>query len=101
MRSLASLCLVAAVLVSACGPTREAAKPAADTTAAVTPPPTPQAIVTVLYLWPKDTAKFEKYYPTHLKIVGDHQQEIGFTKAELTKFISSLQGSKPEFYRQA
>ena len=57
--------------------------------------------MTVLYLWPKDTAKFEKYYPTHLKIVGDHQQEIGFTKAELTKFVSSLQGTKPEFYRQA
>ena len=57
--------------------------------------------MTVLYLWPKDTAKFEKYYPTHLKIVGDHQQEIGFTKAELTRFVSSLQGTKPEFYRQA
>ena len=57
--------------------------------------------MTVLYLWPKDTAKFEKYYPTHLKIVGDHQQEIGFTKAELTKFVSSLQGTKAEFYRQA
>jgi uncharacterized protein (TIGR02118 family) len=94
--------LAAAVFVSACGPTKEAAK-AADTTAAVAPapPPPPQAIVTVLYLWPKDTAKFEKYYPTHLKIVGDHQQEIGFTRAELTKFTSSLQGTKPEFYRQA
>ena len=72
MRSLASTCiLAAAVLVSACGPTKEAAK-AADTTAAAapTPPPAPQAIVTVLYKWPKDTAKFEKYYPTHLKIVG-------------------------------
>jgi uncharacterized protein (TIGR02118 family) len=103
MRSLASTCiLAAAVIVSACGPTKEAAK-AADTTAAAapTPPPPPQAIVTVLYLWPKDTAKFEKYYPTHLKIVGDHQQEIGFTKAELTKFSESLQGTKPEFYRQA
>jgi uncharacterized protein (TIGR02118 family) len=103
MRSLASTCILAtAVLVSACGPTKEAAK-AADTTAAAAPapPPPPQAIVTVLYLWPKDTAKFEKYYPTHLKIVGDHQQEIGFTRAELTKFSSSLQGTKPEFYRQA
>ena len=103
MRSLASTSLLAAaVIVSACGPTKEAAK-AADTTAAVAPapPPPPQAIVTVLYLWPKDTAKFEKYYPTHLKIVGDHQQEIGFTKAELTKFSESLQGTKPEFYRQA
>lgn len=102
MRSLTCTWLIAAaVLVMACGPTKEkdAAK-AADTTA-VTPPPPPRAIVTVLYLWPKDTAKFEKYYPTHLKIVGDHQQEIGFTKAELTKFVSSLQGTKAEYYRQA
>jgi len=103
MRSLTRTSLMAAaVLASACGPTKEAAK-TADTTAAVapTPPPPPRAIVTVLYLWPKDTAKFEKYYPTHLKIVGDHQQEIGFTKAELTKFSSSLQGTKAEYYRQA
>ena len=103
MRSLAITCILAAgVLMSACGPTKEAAK-ATDTTAAAAPapPPAPQAIVTVLYKWPKDTAKFEKHYPTHLKIVGDHQQEIGFTKAELTKFVSSLQGTKPEYYRQA
>jgi uncharacterized protein (TIGR02118 family) len=103
MRRLASSAILAAALfASACGPTKEAAK-AADTTAAVAPapPPPPQAIVTVLYLWPKDTAKFEKYYPTHLKIVGDHQQEIGFTRAELTRFSESLQGTKPEFYRQA
>ena len=55
--------------------------------AAPTPPPPagPQAIVTVLYKWPKSPAAFEKYYPTHLKIVGDVQSEIGFTKAELTK----------------
>ena len=103
MRRLAGTSILAAtVLAAACGPRKEAAK-AADTTAAVAPapPPPPRAIVTVLYKWPKDTAKFEKYYPTHLKIVGDHQQEIGFTKAELTKFVSSLQGTKPEFYRQA
>jgi uncharacterized protein (TIGR02118 family) len=55
----------------------------------------------VLYKWPRDTTAFEKYYPTHLKIVGDGQQEIGFTKAELTKFTSSLDGKRPEFYRQA
>jgi uncharacterized protein (TIGR02118 family) len=92
-----------ATALSACGAPKEAAKPAADTaTTAVLPPPAPpRAIATVLYKWPKDTAKFEKYYPTHLKIVTDHQQEIGFTKAELTKFVSSLQGTKPEFYRQA
>jgi uncharacterized protein (TIGR02118 family) len=102
MRSLPGTWLILAVgLVTACGPTKEAAK-APDTTATVTtPPPPPRAIVTVLYLWPKDPARFEKYYPAHLKIVGDHQQEIGFTKAELTKYSSSLQGTRAEFYRQA
>jgi uncharacterized protein (TIGR02118 family) len=93
----------ALLLASACGP-KETPKPAEAPAAAVpTPPPAPehQAIVTVLYKWPKDPAAFEKYYPTHLKIVGDAQAEIGFTKAELTKFTSSLDGKKPEFYRQA
>ena len=95
------LCAGAMLFVAGCGKTKDAAPPAADTTAAVKPAAPPRAIVTVLYMWPKDTAKFEKYYPTHLKIVGDRQQEIGFTKAELTRFVSSLQGTKPEFYRQA
>jgi uncharacterized protein (TIGR02118 family) len=73
-----------------------------------TSPPTetstgePMAIVTVIYKQPKDTAAFEKYYAeTHLPLVGSNQQEIGFTKAELTKFTTSLDGKKPEFYRQA
>ncbi len=94
---------LALLLLAAAACTRKEA-PKADTTAVVAPAPAPagpQAIVTVLYKWPKDTAAFEKYYPTHLKIVGDHKQEIGFTRAELTKFTSSLDGKKPEFYRQA
>ena len=57
--------------------------------------------MTVLYKWPKSPAAFEKYYPTHLKIVGDLRSEIGFTKAELTKFTSALDGRKAPFYRQA
>ena len=97
--------LAAVLMLAACTPAGEKAPPAADTTAAPAAAPaaaaTKQTIVTVLYKWPADTAKFEKYYPTHLKIVGDGQQEIGFTKAELTKFTSSLDGKKPEFYRQA
>lgn len=90
-----------ALAVVACTP-KEKPK-AADTTAAMAPaaPAGPRAIVTVLYNWPKDTAAFEKYYPGHLKLVGDHQQEVGFTSAELTKFTSSLDGKRPEFYRQA
>ena len=62
----------------------------------------PMAIVTVIYKQPKDTAAFEKYYAeTHVPLVGANQQEIGFTKAELTKFDSNLDGSKPALYRQA
>jgi uncharacterized protein (TIGR02118 family) len=100
MRTLAALSLTSIVL-AACGAPKDA-KPAADTTAAAPAPAgPPRAIVTAIYLWPKDTAAFEKYYPTHLKIVGDHKAEIGFTGAELTKFTSDLQGGKPEYYRQA
>lgn len=62
----------------------------------------PMAIVTVIYKQPKDTAAFEKYYAeTHVPLVGANQQEIGFTRAELTKFESNLDGSSPAFYRQA
>jgi uncharacterized protein (TIGR02118 family) len=95
------------VMLPACGkPAEKAAEmPAADTatpTAQPAAPTGPQAIVTVLYQTPKDTAAFEKYYAgTHLPIVSAGQQEIGFTKAELTKFVSALDGKKPAFYRQA
>jgi uncharacterized protein (TIGR02118 family) len=34
-------------------------------------------------------------------LVAANQQEIGFTKAELTKFESNLDGSAPALYRQA
>jgi uncharacterized protein (TIGR02118 family) len=62
----------------------------------------PMAIVTVIYKQPKDTAAFEKYYAgTHVPLVGANQQEIGFSKAELTKFESNLDGSAPALYRQA
>lgn len=76
---------------------------AADTTAAMAPASTgPQAIVTVIYNTPKDVKAFEKYYSeTHVPLVVSKQQEIGFTKAELTKFTSTLDGKKPTFYRQA
>jgi len=62
----------------------------------------PMAIVTVLYNPPVDTAAFEKYYAeTHLPLVGANQAEIGFVKADLTRFTSNLDGSAPKFYRQA
>jgi uncharacterized protein (TIGR02118 family) len=55
----------------------------------------------VVYHTPKDPAAFESYYPTHLKIVGDGQSEIGFVRADLTKFDSNLDGSAAAEYRQA
>ena len=97
--------LVAVAALAACTAPKDTPK-AADTTAATAtaPAPTgPQAIVTVIYNAPKDAAAFEKYYAeTHVPLVGASQAEIGFTKAELTKFTAALDGkSKPEFYRQA
>jgi uncharacterized protein (TIGR02118 family) len=96
------------VLAAACSkPAEKAAEaPPADTAAAAAPAPAPpaapQAIVTVIYKQPKSPAAFEKYYrEKHLPLVGAKQQEIGFTKAELTKFTSTLDGKKPTFYRQA
>ncbi len=83
---------------------KPAEAPPADTATAAAPaaPAGPQAIVTVIYKTPKDPAAFEKYYKeVHLPLVGSKQQEIGFTKAELTKFTSTLDGKKPTFYRQA
>jgi uncharacterized protein (TIGR02118 family) len=104
MRRFPSWWLVPAMALVACSkPADKAAEaPAADTTVAAPAPSGPQAIVTVLYQTPKDTAAFEKYYrETHLPLVSAGQQEIGFTKAELTRFTSALDGKKPAFYRQA
>jgi uncharacterized protein (TIGR02118 family) len=62
----------------------------------------PAAIVTVIYKTPKDTAAFEKYYSeSHLPLVTNSKNEIGFERAELTKFDSNLDGSAPGRYRQA
>ncbi|MDF3052783.1 MAG: Ethyl tert-butyl ether degradation EthD, partial [Geminicoccaceae bacterium] len=77
--------------------------PAADSTAeAPESAARPAAIVTVLYNAPKDAAAFEKYYAEkHLPLVVASQDEIGFKRADLTKFESALDGKKPAFYRQA
>jgi uncharacterized protein (TIGR02118 family) len=62
----------------------------------------PAAIVTVIYKTPKDTAAFEKYYSdSHLPLVTRSKNEIGFERAELTKFDSNLDGSPRSRYRQA
>jgi uncharacterized protein (TIGR02118 family) len=101
--------LVPSLVLAACSkPADKAAEaPPADTAAAAAPAAPaasagPQAIVTVIYKQPKSPAAFEKYYSeTHLPLVSSKQQEIGFTKAELTRFTSTLDGKKPTFYRQA
>lgn len=93
------------LLLAACTkPADKAPDASAADTAGMAPaaPAGPQAVVTVLYQTPKDTAAFEKYYrETHLPLVSAGQQEIGFTTAELTRFVSALDGKKPAFYRQA
>lgn len=91
----------------ACGPTADKPAASADSAPAAAPaaaaaPAGPRAIVTVIYLPPKDTAAFEKYYrDVHLPLVSAGQGEIGFTSAELTRFTSTLDGKAPTFYRQA
>ena len=106
MRRRSSWLLVPAfVFAAGCGKTGDkgAETPAADTTAAAAPAAAgPQAIVTVLYNQPKDTADFEKYYRTiHVPLVVANQDEIGFTRADLTRFTSTADGKKPTYYRQA
>jgi uncharacterized protein (TIGR02118 family) len=98
------LLLSLVALAAACGKGGDkAATPGSDTTTAAAPASEgPMAIVTVLYNQPKDTAAFEKYYrTTHVPLVVANQKDIGFVRADLTKFISTADGKKPTLYRQA
>lgn len=55
--------------------------------------------VTVLYGHPTDAEAFEKYYSeTHLPMVAKVQ---GILKAEVTRFLPNIDGSKPLYYRMA
>lgn len=105
MRRLPSWWLVASLaLATACGKSDDqaAGAPADAATGEPAAPAGPAAIVTVIYHTPKDTAAFEQYYrEVHLPLVSANQQEIGFIRAELTKFESNLDGSAPALYRQA
>jgi uncharacterized protein (TIGR02118 family) len=105
MRRPSSWLLISAVAFAACG---KAGDRAAGSAGGDTTQPTvfasagSVAIVTVLYNTPKDTAAFEKYYrETHLPLVVANQKEIGFVRADLTKFVSTADGKKPPVYRQA
>jgi uncharacterized protein (TIGR02118 family) len=103
MRRISWLLVPAFALASACskGGDKAADTPAADS-ATMAAASTPGAIVTVLYNTPKDAAAFEKYYKeTHVPLVVANKGEIGFKRADLTKFESTLDGKKPTFYRQA
>jgi len=103
MRRSSWLLVTAPILALACnkGGDRAADTPGADTATAAAPAG-PGAIVTVIYHTPKDTAAFEKHYAaTHVPLVVANQNEIGFKRADLTKFASNLDGKKPTFYRQA
>jgi uncharacterized protein (TIGR02118 family) len=103
MRRSSWLFVPALALAAGCKQTGDRASdtPAADTTT-VAAPAGPGAIVTVLYNAPKSAAAFEKYYKeTHIPLVVANQNEIGFKRADLTRFESSLDGKKPAFYRQA
>jgi uncharacterized protein (TIGR02118 family) len=104
MRRPSSWLLISAfAFAAACGKTGDKGAEAGggDTTAAAMPAG-PMAIVTVLYNTPKDTAAFEKYYTTtHVPLVNTHQKEIGYARRDLTKFVSTADGKKPTFYRQA
>lgn len=63
---------------------------------------TAPAHVVVLYNFPKDTAAFEKYYAaTHLPLLNANAKEIGYTRARLVKFTTSLDGKAPMYYRKA
>ena len=107
MRRLPSWWLVASIaLVLACGKaadkSAESSSAATSDSSAAGPVAGPVAIVTVIYNHPKDTAAFEKYYrDVHLPLVSSNQAEIGFVKADLTRFQNNLDGSKPTYYRQA
>jgi uncharacterized protein (TIGR02118 family) len=96
--------LASAFVLAACSKTgdRGAEAPGADTTVAAPKAAGPMAIVTVLYNTPKDTATFEKYYTaTHLPLLFANQDQIGFVRADFTRFSSTPDGKKPTFYRQA
>ena len=105
MRRPTTWLLISAVAFAACGKAGDkgAQGSSRDSAQAAAPAPAGSAaIVTVLYNPPKDTAAFEKYYrTTHLPLVVANQKEIGFVRADLTRFVSTADGKKPPFYRQA
>src|SRR5687768_1546227 len=99
-RSSSWLLVLALVLTTACNQEGNRASNTSGRDAAVSSVGNADsvAIVTVLYNAPRDTAAFERYYrETHLPLVVANQKEIGFTRADLTRFTSNVDGKKPTF----
>ena len=102
MYRISWLMIPALAIASACNKGGDKAADTRADSAAMAAASAPGAIVTVLYNPPKDAAKFEKYYSqTHVPLVVANQGEIGFKRADLTRFESTVDGKKPAFYRQA
>jgi uncharacterized protein (TIGR02118 family) len=103
-RSFSWVLVPVVMLATGCNQERNRASdsPGRDTAVSAARSADSVAIVTVLYNTPRDTAAFERYYrETHLPLVVANQKEIGFGRADLTRFGSTVDGKKPTFYRQA
>lgn len=91
--------LMGSAVLSLCACSRSPA-PSSDGLAAA--PVKATAFVTVIYNPPKDPAAFEKYYwETHVPLVVEKKDEIGFVAAELTQFDHTLDDQPSPLYRQA
>lgn len=108
MRVLTGIFCGLALALGACSkPAAPEATPLAAEPAATPEPAAPAeakagAFVTVIYNPPTDPAAFEQYYwETHVPLVAEKQDEIGFTASELTHFTSTLDGQPSPYCRQA
>ena len=96
-RTLQRLAILAGLAVAAA-----CSKPAPQQQSQATAPTGVQWVVIVQYNQPKDTAAFEKYYAEkHVPLFASHAQEIGVTRVELIKFVSTADGKPPTLYREA
>jgi len=96
-RPLQRLAILAALAVAAA-----CSKPAPQQQEKAAAPAGVQWAVIVLYNQPKDPAAFEKYYAEkHVPLFASHAQEIGVTRVELVKFVSTADGKVPTLYREA
>jgi len=55
--------------------------------------------VTVLYAHPADASTFEKYFKEHHLPLAKRME--GLSRIEITKFHTSADGGKPQYYRMS